>query len=143
MHPDDHLDHLKGVYSILAPGGRYLVLVPHRFSGPHDVSWVFGEDRAVGMHLKEYTYKEMIEACKSAGFRSVYVFPPTKLRKIIALISGKNSWLKNNLEASYGKVLVLLERALFLIPNDPLPKPLKFLVEKSKLFPCPLFIAQK
>ncbi len=57
LHPDDLLDHLKGVHAILAPGGRYILSTEHRYTGPHDLSRVFCCDVAKGMHLKEYTYR--------------------------------------------------------------------------------------
>ena len=53
LHPDDLVDHFRGVYTILKPGGRYVFGTPHAFEGPFDVSRVFGTDRAEGMHLKD------------------------------------------------------------------------------------------
>jgi len=71
LHPDDLLDHFKGVFSILAHGGRYILSTPHASSGPCDISRVFREDRTLGMHLKEYTYGEIASALTCAGFQRV------------------------------------------------------------------------
>ncbi|HEY1303118.1 MAG TPA: methyltransferase domain-containing protein [Vicinamibacterales bacterium] len=71
LHPDDLVAHFRGVYSILKPGGRYVFATPHAFEGPFDVSRVFGTDRAEGMHLKEYTYRELDAALRQAGFARV------------------------------------------------------------------------
>ena len=68
IHPDDLLEHFRGVLAILGPGGRYIFSTPHRFAGPSDVSRVFRRDTPVGMHLKEYTYRELLGLLKQAGF---------------------------------------------------------------------------
>ena len=59
LHPDDLVAHFAGVHAILKPGGRYALATPHAFEGPFDVSRVFGSERPQGMHLKEYTYREL------------------------------------------------------------------------------------
>lgn len=67
LHPDDALLQLQEVYRVLKPGGRYLCRTPSRVSGPHDVSMFFSSV-AEGMHLKEYSYKELHAILKDAGF---------------------------------------------------------------------------
>ena len=76
LHPEDALLQLREVYRVLKPGGRYLCRTPSRVSGPHDVSMFFS-DIAQGMHLKEYSYRELHAILKAAGFRrlSVWVAP--------------------------------------------------------------------
>jgi SAM-dependent methyltransferase len=71
LHPDDLVAHFAGAYSILKPGGRYAFATPHGFEGPFDVSRVFGADRPAGMHLKEYTYRELLLALRAAGFSTI------------------------------------------------------------------------
>jgi SAM-dependent methyltransferase len=71
LHPDDIGEHLRGCRSILRPGGRYIVQTPHAFTGPHDVSSVFGYEEPVGMHLREYTTAELKRELRRAGFSSV------------------------------------------------------------------------
>lgn len=71
LHPDDLLAHFSGAHHILGTGGRYVFATPHTFEGPFDVSRVFGRDRAEGMHLKEYTYRELRIALRQAGFNRI------------------------------------------------------------------------
>lgn len=71
LHPDDLVAHFVGAYAILKPGGRYAFATPHAFEGPFDLSRVFGSDRPQGMHLKEYTYRELQAAVYAAGFKRI------------------------------------------------------------------------
>lgn len=71
LHPDDLGEHLANVRGILKEGGCYLLTTPHVYIGPGDISAVFKKERTMGMHLKEYTFREMREALKAAGFRKV------------------------------------------------------------------------
>ncbi len=73
LHPDDLLEHLRGAHAILKPGGRYVLETPLFYEGPADLSRVFGFDRAVGMHLREYTHRELHRAALEAGFARVQV----------------------------------------------------------------------
>jgi SAM-dependent methyltransferase len=69
LHPDDIEEHFLLVKRILKPGGIYFFRTPHRFSGPHDVSKYFSEE-VEGLHLKEWTYKEIKELIIKLGFSS-------------------------------------------------------------------------
>lgn len=69
LHPDDLEAHLSSALALLRPGGRYVLATPHALTGPHDVSKVFGLDAPAGMHLHEYTNREMVRALRRAGFR--------------------------------------------------------------------------
>jgi SAM-dependent methyltransferase len=71
LHPDDLLAHLNGVRTILRPNGRYIFATPHYWYGPWDISSVFRCSRPVGVHLKEYGYRNLKNAVQSAGFRDV------------------------------------------------------------------------
>jgi 2-polyprenyl-3-methyl-5-hydroxy-6-metoxy-1,4-benzoquinol methylase len=78
LHPDDIGPHCAACRRILKPGGRYVLRTPHRATGPHDVSAVFGFDRTIGMHLHEYTVGELRDALLAGGFsgvRSVAAIP--------------------------------------------------------------------
>lgn len=110
MHPDDLDEHFRSVYAILSPGGRYIVSSPHRFSGPHDVSRVFGCDISAGMHLKEYTYGELAGKLRAAGFRTLKssLRIPKRLMTVKPVASG-----------AYLAYLRALETALGLIPSAP------------------------
>ena len=72
IHPDDLLAHFKGVKSILTEKGRYILCTPHVHDGPWDVSRVFKCEKPIGMHLKEYTYRELVKMLKRAGFKDIY-----------------------------------------------------------------------
>lgn len=71
FHPDDLVTHFENARAVLKPGGRYIFDTPHRATGPHDLSVVFGLDKAVCMHLKEYSYPEIARALNRAGFRKL------------------------------------------------------------------------
>lgn len=67
LHPDDALGQLTEIHRVLAPGGVYACVTPHRMSGPHDVSKFFDEV-ATGFHLVEYTPLELSGLFRQAGF---------------------------------------------------------------------------
>ena len=71
FHPDDMSDHLRNVREILRPGGRYIFDTPHVGAGPSDLSKVYGFERAVCMHLKEYDFLELRQLLSEAGFRCI------------------------------------------------------------------------
>jgi len=70
LHPEDAVTHLSEVYSVLKPGGEYIVVTPNRLTGPHDVtSDVFPDAKEpLGFHLNETTYGELVQQMKYAGF---------------------------------------------------------------------------
>jgi SAM-dependent methyltransferase len=70
IHPDDARGQLANIYRALAPGGTYLCITPSRLNGPHDVSMYF-DNVATCFHLKEYTFRDLRDTFRSAGFRSV------------------------------------------------------------------------
>lgn len=69
-HPEDAQEQLKNLFASLAPGGRYLCVTPHRFSGPHDISRYF-DDVATGFHLQEYTNRELNQLFREVGFDKI------------------------------------------------------------------------
>lgn len=108
LHPEDIAEHLRSVYRILKARGRYILSTPHRLCGPHDVSRVFKCDVPRGMHLKEYTYREVVAALKRAGFtRCSYAFPP-----------GNNSRLRSLVGRTYLPVLMAAESCLAMLPSQ-------------------------
>jgi len=68
FHPEEAIEHLRTVWQILKPGGKYLINTPHRMSGPHDISKYFC-DTAEGFHLKEWTYDELRREAQAIGYR--------------------------------------------------------------------------
>lgn len=70
LHPDDVRPHFEIVHRLLKPGGWYVFDTPHRFSGPHDISVVFG-DELVGFHFQEWTLGDMKQHLQQCGFASM------------------------------------------------------------------------
>ena len=83
LHPEDAKEHLKQVFLVLKPGGKYIINMPNRLSGPHDITKEEfpDEKEALGFHLNESTYEEMINIMKSIGFYRFKAFYPLKLSK--------------------------------------------------------------
>jgi SAM-dependent methyltransferase len=78
LHPDDANEQLRDVYRVLRKGGSYICVTPSRANGPHDCSAYFddlpcpvqaGHYRATGLHLKEYTTRELVDTFRKVGFR--------------------------------------------------------------------------
>jgi SAM-dependent methyltransferase len=95
FHPDDIGRHFAGVWEILKPGGRYVFCTPHRLSGPEDLSRAFGLEQPVCLHLKEYTYRELFNILRAAGFSEVvaaYV-PPKRIRHIWRAVPTGQAYL--------------------------------------------------
>jgi SAM-dependent methyltransferase len=70
LHPEDALDQVREIQRSLAPGGVYICITPNRLNGPHDVSAHFDE-QASGLHLREYSARELRALLREAGFREV------------------------------------------------------------------------
>lgn len=70
IHPEDAIVQLQAIYDSLVPGGTYLCITPHRFMGPSDISKYF-DNVATGLHLKEYTHRELHRLFRSLGFRRI------------------------------------------------------------------------
>jgi SAM-dependent methyltransferase len=70
IHPDELNEHLVDVRRALVKGGHYAIFTPNRFSGPHDISRRFS-NVAEGLHLKEYTVRELRRALKHAGYSKI------------------------------------------------------------------------
>jgi SAM-dependent methyltransferase len=76
LHPEDAREQLENVFKALVAGGTYIVITPHLFSGPHDISMYF-DDVATGFHLKEYTVRELAGLLRAVGFSKVYPYAKT------------------------------------------------------------------
>jgi SAM-dependent methyltransferase len=71
FHPDDVQTHFENARKILKSGGEYIFDTPHVGTGPHDLSKVFGLDRPVFMHLREYDFRDLGRIARAAGFCSI------------------------------------------------------------------------
>ncbi len=101
LHPDDLIQHLVGVHTILRPGGKYIFNTPYHFFGPADLSRVFGKPAPVCMHLKEYFYWELVAALRKAGFvdiEGVYL-PPAPVRTYVPFV------LESKIYLAYARVM--------------------------------------
>jgi len=70
LHLDDITPLLNDYHSYLTKGGKLVVITPHRYTGPHDISRDFTKE-AEGFHMKEYTYKEMKSILSAHGFKKI------------------------------------------------------------------------
>lgn len=79
---DETLLHFQICFNLLNTHGTYIFRIPHRYSGPHDVSQFFTETPQ-GFHLNEPTYTEIIQILKETPFtnyRCYYFAKGIKLR---------------------------------------------------------------
>jgi 2-polyprenyl-3-methyl-5-hydroxy-6-metoxy-1,4-benzoquinol methylase len=115
IHPDDLVEHFRGVLEILVPGGRYIFRTPHVHSGPSDISRVFNCEKAIGMHLKEYTYREVAIKLKQAGFKRIQTTTPNfkKVNRILGSYCHSNA-----VHAIYLNYLYLVESLIKVLPTQ-------------------------
>lgn len=73
LHPDDVMVQMYEVLRVLKTGGTFVCVTPNRIFGPHDISKLFDE-RASGLHLKEYTANELAGILRKSGFKRVKRF---------------------------------------------------------------------
>ena len=71
--PDEILDYLVRIREILAPAGQLVTITPNWHMRPADVTACFHPPRteAAGLHLKEYTLREVTSLLYRAGFDRV------------------------------------------------------------------------
>lgn len=110
LHPDDVPGHLRAIFAILRPGGRFLIETPSRITGPWDVSRGFS-DVASGFHLREYTNAEMGEMLLAAGFRRVR--GPGVPARVLERLGPRNRLVYVPV-----RVKSVLERVLTLVPSS-------------------------
>lgn len=67
LHPEDAALQLKSILRTLRPGGCYVCVTPNRLNGPHDISQFF-DTVATGLHMKEYTYRDIDQFFRGLGF---------------------------------------------------------------------------
>jgi 2-polyprenyl-3-methyl-5-hydroxy-6-metoxy-1,4-benzoquinol methylase len=79
--PQDVPEHLASIAKALKPSGQLIILTPHRYFGPWDVTRIIDDSysgwiAAQGTHLKEYTYAELSETLRQAGFTDLQALHP-------------------------------------------------------------------
>ncbi len=101
--PDETLDYLRRIHELLAPGGALVTVTPNWHMRPSDVTCLFCPPRteAAGVHLKEYTLREMTRLLTAAGFRRVatpWMVTPRRMLFWGNGLAGLKRWLEPALE---------------------------------------------
>jgi SAM-dependent methyltransferase len=144
FHPDDLTTHFKSAYKILSQQGKYIFTTPHCHTGPHDISLVFGYDNPLGMHLKEYTYRELYDSLKITGYKDIYCAVPANVRKLLSLIGIKQEEQIIAIGVFYLNLMLIVENILFIIPTKKLRRSFSKLLRKIYFFSDNIFlVAQK
>lgn len=75
--PDEALDFINKCKAKLKKGGFLITITPNRWIGPHDISREFQKNGtpAMGLHLKEYSFAELLELFKKANFNEIRTLP--------------------------------------------------------------------
>jgi cyclopropane fatty-acyl-phospholipid synthase-like methyltransferase len=80
LHPDDVPLHFDLAQRLLKPGGLYILDTPHRYSGPHDISRLFG-GKLDCFHFQEWAIQELKKTLHSHGFDQVWTYRFGKVQK--------------------------------------------------------------
>jgi SAM-dependent methyltransferase len=93
--PDEIADYLGRIHDLLAPGGLLVTITPNWHVRPNDVTGDFFPPRteARGVHLKEYSLREVTRLLRAAGFDRVAT-PLVVTPKQIMLSGGGLSGVK-------------------------------------------------
>jgi SAM-dependent methyltransferase len=73
--PDEIADYLEKIHGLLVGGGQLVTITPNWHTRPSDITAEMCPPRteAAGLHLKEYTLREVTRLLRRAGFRRVAV----------------------------------------------------------------------
>ncbi len=140
FHPDDLIIHFQSAYKIITKQGRYIFTTPHCHTGPHDLSLVFKYDEPQCMHLKEYTYRELCDALKMAGYQHVCCAVPANLKKIVSRLGITKEGQMTAIGTFYLNMMLILENILFAIPYKKLRRFFSKLLRKAYLFADNIFL---
>lgn len=140
LHPDDLDAHLRSARALLRPGGRYVLSVPHRLTGPHDVSEAFGCLTAEAMHLREYSWAEMSRAMGIAGFASVTAASTVRLEPLVAKVGLRGPKVRRGLGTGYLHAMKVLEALLFRVPERGRQQRLSRTLKSRKIFADNIFL---
>jgi SAM-dependent methyltransferase len=118
LHPDDAVLQMKSLLRTLKPGGCYVCVTPNRLNGPHDISMFF-DTVASGLHMKEYTYRELDRFFRALGFDRTRACIGTRGRFVVLpvwcaeIIETAVSILPARMRMAVGRTL-LVEKLLFI-----------------------------
>lgn len=93
--PDEINAVLEKCNKLLNKNGQILILTPHKFSGPHDISRYFLKlgDKAQGFHLREFSFTDLKKELLIAGFektKGCCIHPKICVTKPTEFCAGKN-----------------------------------------------------
>ncbi|MFH0818638.1 MAG: class I SAM-dependent methyltransferase [Patescibacteria group bacterium] len=109
--PDELPAIISKCHELLNNQGILLIITPHPFSGPHDISNEFLPlgAKAQGLHLKEYKLEELKDVLEQNNFSALYGYGmhPRILNKLNVIFKASTFGLKKSLwlENFFGKNL--------------------------------------
>ncbi len=97
--PDEIEEYLAKIFEMLAPGGSLVTITPNWHNRPSDATAILHPPRTEsrGLHLKEYTLREVTALLRRTGFRRVDV-PLFLTHDNIYLAGSGMAWAKRLLE---------------------------------------------
>lgn len=113
--PDEIADYLGRIHDLLVPGGVLVTITPNWHIRPNDVTGDFCPPRteARGVHLKEYTLREVTALLQAAGFRRVATplfVTPRRIYRCGNGFSGVKRWFEPAVEFLPFRLAKLLVR---------------------------------
>lgn len=95
---DDLIVHIKNLLNL---NGKLLIITPHVFAGPHDISGRFLKlgQKAEGFHFKEYKLKDLRDLLKQSGFQSIlsYSIHPRLLGQKARLLQAREIYVNKSI----------------------------------------------
>jgi len=111
IHPDECAEFLQKCRRLLKPGGILWLITPNRLTGPGDATALRHRigTQSRGLHLKEYTLRELVRLLREQGFSRVQ-----------SQMWGKGRFRPwpSGYAASYVRLKALLEPAFRLVPGE-------------------------
>ncbi|OJU25079.1 MAG: hypothetical protein BGN91_11635 [Nitrobacter sp. 62-13] len=116
LHPEDADEQLAQIHKALRVGGIYVCITPNALCGPHDISAHF-DDKPTGLHLKEYSNKDLVETFRRAGFSRFKVLVSYRSVVIPALLpvwpfttfENALAFLPTGLRKAIGRTLIAVK----------------------------------
>jgi SAM-dependent methyltransferase len=138
LHPDDIIIHFQSVFEVLKDDGKYIFRTPHVHQGPSDISEVFGCNRSMGMHLKEYTFTEINKSLHLAGFKNIgaVLRIPNRVQNIF------KRTINPRVSNRYLNYLMIVESIIAIIPYQKVRRSISDFL-RYPLFSTIFLVAQK
>jgi SAM-dependent methyltransferase len=128
LHPEDAAMQAASLLKALRPGGCYVCVTPNRLNGPHDISMFF-DTVATGLHMKEYTYRDLDRFFRGLGYDTTRACLGMKGRfaalpvAFIGAVEGVLSWMPARIRVAIGRT-PLFQRLLIIrfVARKPRPR---------------------